>query len=76
MNDDDRRLIEELSPNDAELGRLATAHQAFEVQLDDMSQRRYLSDAERVEVARIKKQKLRGKDRILQILAVHRRSGS
>ncbi len=74
MNDDDRRLIEELSPKHGELDRLVAAHQAFEAKLDEMGQRRYLTDAERLELARLKKQKLRGKDRILRILAEHRRS--
>ncbi len=74
MNDDDRKLIEQLAPADEELNTLVTAHRAFEDQLDEMKGRRYLSDAERLEMARIKKQKLRGKDRILRILADHRRA--
>ncbi len=74
MNDDDRKLIDRLAPTHQELTTLVTAHRSFEGQLDEMSGRRYLSDAERLEMARIKKQKLRGKDRILQILAEHRRA--
>ncbi len=73
MNDDDRILIERLVPTNEELEALVKAHEAFEGQLDEMSSRRYVTDAERLEIARIKKQKLRGKDRILQILADHRR---
>ncbi len=75
MNDDDRKLIEQLAPSHQELNALVTAHRAFEDQLDEMSSRRYLSDTERLEMARLKKKKLRGKDRILQILAEHRRNG-
>jgi uncharacterized protein YdcH (DUF465 family) len=74
MNDDDRILIEQLAPTHDELNTLVRAHRRFEDQLDEMGSRRYLSDAERLEMARIKKQKLRGKDRILQILAEHRRA--
>lgn len=76
MNDDDRILIEHLAPTHDELSTLVHAHRAFEDQLDEMSSRRYLTDAERLEMARLKKQKLRGKDRILQILAEHRRANS
>ncbi len=74
MNDDDRKLIEQLVSTHQELSTLVTAHQAFEGQLDDLKSRRYLSDAERLDMARIKKQKLRGKDRILRLLAEHRRA--
>jgi uncharacterized protein YdcH (DUF465 family) len=74
MNDDDRKLIEQLTPTHAELASLVQAHRAFEEQLDEMGSRRYLSDTERLEMARIKKQKLRGKDRILRILAEHRKA--
>lgn len=73
MNNDDRKLIEELAPVHEELNALVRAHQAFEDKLDELSSRRYLSDAERLEVASLKKQKLRGKDRIHQILAEHRK---
>lgn len=76
MNDDDRKLIEKLAPTLPELDTLVKAHRAFEDQLDEMKRRRYLSDQERLEMARIKKQKLRGKDRILQILADQRRADS
>jgi uncharacterized protein YdcH (DUF465 family) len=74
MNDDDRILIETLAPTHEELNELVRAHRAFEDKLDEMGSRRYLSDTERLEMARIKKQKLRGKDRIQQILAEHRRA--
>jgi uncharacterized protein len=74
MNDDDRKLIEQLAPTHPELDTLVEAHRAFEDQLDEMKRRRYLTDQERLEMARIKKQKLRGKDRILQILAEQRRA--
>jgi uncharacterized protein YdcH (DUF465 family) len=76
MNDADRKLIEQLSATHQELNKLVQAHRAFEDQLDEMGSRRYLSEQERQEMARIKKQKLRGKDRILQILAEHRRADS
>ena len=76
MNDDDRSLIEQLAPTNEELTTLVQAHRVFEDQLDEMSRRRYLTGAERLEMARIKKQKLRGKDRILGILADWRRTNS
>jgi len=69
MDDADRRLIEELSPKDEELRSLVEAHRAYEVTLEEMGRRRFLSDAERQEMALLKKKKLAGKDRIHQILA-------
>jgi len=76
MNEDDRQLIEALIPQVPELAQLVAEHEAFEAQLDELGRRRYLSDAERLTVARLKKEKLRGKDRIHQILAEHRRTSS
>lgn len=73
MDTADLELIEELAPRNEELRLLVQAHRAFEEQLDELGRRRYLSVTEQQEVARIKKEKLRGKDRILQILAEHRR---
>jgi len=69
MNEEDRRLIEALIPANPELADLVAEHQALEARLDELSQRRYLSDAERLEMARMKKEKLRRKDRIHQLLA-------
>jgi uncharacterized protein len=69
MDDADRRLIEELLPKDEELKQLVEAHRAYETTLEEMGRRRFLSDAERQEMALLKKRKLAGKDRIHQILA-------
>jgi uncharacterized protein YdcH (DUF465 family) len=76
MNDEDRRLLETLAADNPELARLLANHQAYEDQLEELGGRRYLSDGERLEMARLKKEKLRGKDRIHQILAEARRPAS
>jgi uncharacterized protein YdcH (DUF465 family) len=76
MNDEDRKLLETLAADNPELARLLADHQAFEEQLQELGGRRYLSDSERVQMARLKKEKLRGKDRIHQILAEARRPAS
>lgn len=68
MSIPDDELIEMLVEEDEELGELVRQHRKYEAALDKLNQRRYLSDAEQQEVARIKKRKLRGKDRIHRIL--------
>lgn len=69
-------LLESLCKENEELRKLVEAHAAFEKSLEDFAQRRYLTDAERVEVARLKKQKLAGKDRVERLLSEARRSSS
>ena len=72
MNQAERALIDELVPRHDELRELVDRHRAYEDQLEEMSKRRFLSEIECMEMARIKKKKLRGKDRIHRILAEHR----
>lgn len=76
MNEEDRRLLEILAAGHPELAQLMADHEAYETELEELTGRRYLSDAERLEMARLKKEKLRGKDRIHQILAEARRPAS
>lgn len=76
MNDEDRRILEALAAENPDLAQLMAEHQAYEDQLDELSGRLYLSDQERLEMARLKKEKLRGKDRIHKILAEARRPAS
>lgn len=65
-------LINRLSPEHDELRHLVFQHRNFEKELARLEGVRFPSDTERREMARIKRLKLRGKDRIGRILGAHR----
>lgn len=65
-------LINELAPKHDELRHLMTKHRDFEEQLAQLESIRYPSDVERREITRIKRLKLRGKERITRIISQHR----
>lgn len=71
MEPSDLDLIHRLSAKNDELRHLYTRHQKYETQLTSMTVR-HPSESETREIARVKRLKLRGKDRIQQILATHR----
>lgn len=64
-------LIHHLSAKNDELRHLYAQHQKYEGELSRLVVR-YPSESELREIARVKRLKLRGKDRIQQILASHR----
>ena len=64
----ERALIEALLSEDAELTRLWREHQDFEQRITAMEERPWLSADESIECQRLKKRKLAGKDRIVEIL--------
>ena len=70
----DEVLIERLSAESAEFQEMVEEHRKLGSVLDDMGQRRYLSDVENREMAVLKKMKLALKDRIYQQVAEYRRS--
>ena len=72
MEQQDTELLERLLPIDQELAKLWHEHLELEKQLGDLGGRVYLSAEEQVEVQRLKKIKLAGRDRIESILASHR----
>ena len=65
-------LIEKLSVGHDELRHLWTRHQYFERSLVRLQDVRHPSEADRREIGRIKRMKLRGKERISAILTQHR----
>lgn len=67
-------LIQQLSGSHDELRHLYGKHQDYERELGRLERIRYPSEAERREINRIKRLKLRGKDRIQSILSEHRRA--
>ena len=64
-------MIQTLSAKNDELRHLYAQHQKYEGQLNQLLVR-YPSESELREIARVKRLKLRGKDRIQQILATAR----
>jgi uncharacterized protein YdcH (DUF465 family) len=65
-------LIGRLSDSHDELRHLYGKHQELERELGRLERIRHPSEAERRDINRIKRLKLRGKDRIQGILADHR----
>lgn len=72
MEPSDLDLIARLTPNHDELRHLVTVHHGFEKTLTRLESVRFPSEAERREITKVKRLKLRGKDRIQRILAEHR----
>lgn len=68
----DQELLKTLSESHEELSRLLSEHDDFEKQITGLKKRRALTPAQDAEVARLKKLKLQGRDRIEEILASHR----
>ncbi len=75
MEKRDEELIDQLIPENEELGKLVKEHKEFESQLEEFNKRLYLSDEENREKKRLQKLKLAGRDRIEQILREHRAKG-
>ena len=57
-----------LARADANYRRLETKHREYETRLEELGQRRFLTDEEKVEEVRLKKLKLAVKDQMEQIL--------
>jgi len=69
-------LIRSLIDTDPELRQHYEEHVALKRRLDDLRQKPYLTEEEEIEQKRIQKQKLAGKDRMMEILARHRLSAA
>ena len=74
MEKRDIELIEKYSPVDEELRRQIEDHRRYEEILENLSKRAYLSPEDEIEEKRVKKLKLKGRDRIEQILSKYRTS--
>ncbi len=68
----DEELIARLLPHNEELRKCIEEHRNYEEQLEQFSQRPYLTTEEALEKKRIQKLKLAGRDRIEAILAKSR----
>jgi len=69
-------LIHSLIDSDPELRRHYEEHVELKQRLEELRQKPYLTEEEQVEQKRIQKQKLAGKDRMMEILARYRQAAA
>jgi uncharacterized protein YdcH (DUF465 family) len=72
MEMDEKALIEHLMQTNPEFRQLMTEHLQYERQLEAFNQLRYLTSEQELEKKRVQKTKLRGKDRMAEILKEHK----
>jgi uncharacterized protein len=75
MEHREEQAIVSLLDKDQELKRFYDEHQELEKQLAVFQHKHHLSPEEEIEMKRIQKLKLAGKDRIMEILGKHRQNG-
>ncbi len=68
MELDENALIEHLRQTNAEFSQLMEDHRRYEQQLETFNNLRYLTSEQEIEKKRLQKLKLRGKDRMAEIL--------
>ena len=71
----EEQVIVSLLDKDPELKKYYEEHQQLEKRLAEFHHKHYLSPEEEVEMKRIQKLKLVGKDKIMEILGRHRQDG-
>ncbi len=72
MEQRDLELINGLLPTNPELVSLMKEHEELERKINDLERKPFLTEDEKVEKKRLQKLKLRGRDRIEEILEPHR----
>lgn len=72
MSERDATLRERLLRENEEFRRVVREHEEFERRVSELDRKVYLTPEEEVELKRIKKLKLAGKDRMEAILAAYR----
>jgi uncharacterized protein YdcH (DUF465 family) len=72
MEMDEKTLIEHLKETNPEFRRLMEEHLQYERQLEEFNRLRYLTSDQELEKKRVQKIKLRGKDRMAEILKEHK----
>ena len=74
MEKRDLDLIEKVIDRDGELKRYVVEHRELESKLEELSNKPYLTAEQEVEVKRLKKMKLAGRDKIEEILKRYRQN--
>lgn len=72
----DEQTIVSLLDKDPELKKCYEEHREFEKRLADFQHKHHLTPEEEVEMKKLQKLKLAGKDRIMEILGRHRHAGA
>jgi len=72
----DEQTIVSLLDKDAELRKFYEEHRELEKKLADFQHKHHLSPEEEVEMKKIQKLKLAGKDRMMEILGRYRQAGA
>jgi uncharacterized protein YdcH (DUF465 family) len=75
MENKEEQVIVSLLDKDPELKKFYEEHQELEKQLAVFQHKHLLSAAEEIEMKRIQKLKLAGKDKIMALLGKHRHNG-
>jgi len=73
MEEKDLQLINKIIPENPELKKLWEEHLDYKAKLDEFNRKKYLSAEDELKRREIQKLKLAGKDRIEEILKVHRK---
>lgn len=76
MDVKEEELIRSLLDTDSELRRHYEEHAQLKQRLQELRAKPFLTEEEEVEEKTIQKQKLAGKDRIMEILARHKRQAA
>ncbi len=66
-------LRQQLLARDEQFKRLAAEHQSYDEQLEQLSRRHHLTDAERIQEITLKKRKLMLKDQMYSMVQKYRR---
>ncbi len=73
MEEKDLQLITKIIPDSPELKKLWEEHLDYKVKLEEFNKKKYLSAEDELKRREIQKLKLAGKDRIEDILRMHRK---
>ncbi len=76
MDVKEEELIRSLLDADPELRRHYEEHAQLKQRLQELREKSFLTEEEEIEEKTIQKQKLAGKDRIMEILARHKRQAA
>jgi uncharacterized protein len=72
METEENALIEHLKQANPEFRQLMEEHLQYERQLEEFNNLRYLTSQQELEKKQVQKMKLRGKDRMAEILKEHK----
>ena len=72
MERTDKELIQRFLESNPQLRRLYAEHETLETRLNKLGRKAFLTPDEQLEARRLKKRKLFGVDRMMEIIAPHR----